>query len=135
MPIRLLMVEDTVERSTKVRSWCPSTVRLVVATSAGGAMAVLSRDPPGTYAGLLLDYDLRADVSAGNGLDVARAATRRLRTPVPVLVHTMSPAGAAAITRELEAAGFEVTRVPFESLTREAFEAWLAEVTDALSDE
>lgn len=39
---------------------------------------------------------------------------------------------AGSVVEQLEQAGFSVTRIPMEQLTREQFEEWLAEVRDNL---
>jgi len=131
--IRLLIIDDSNERITTLHQWLPGDVRAVSATSAGRALKILDLDPGTVYAGILLDHDLGQQVVADaehglTGLDVARRISLRIAPDVPILVHSMSWQGGSAMQQLLEAAGFAVTRIRFEELTRERLLHWLEDV-------
>jgi hypothetical protein len=80
-----------------------------------------------------LDHDLGQQVISDaehglTGLDVARRVAHRISPDVPILVHSMSYQGGTAMQRFLETAGFSVTRIRFEELTRERLLEWLEDV-------
>ena len=56
--VRFLLIEDNLDRITKIKSWIPAQVRCVVANSAGKAIGILQRDCGRLFAGILLDHDL-----------------------------------------------------------------------------
>ena len=131
--LRLLIIDDSNERLTTLRQWLPADIHAVSATSAGRALKILDLDPGTVYAGILLDHDLGQQVVADaehglTGLDVARRIVQRIAQDTPVLVHSMSFAGGSSMQRLLEAAGFAVTRIRFEELTRERLLDWLEDV-------
>ena len=131
--IRLLIIDDSNERITTLHQWLPGDVRAVSTTSAGRALKILDLDPGTVYAGILLDHDLGQQVVAEaehglTGLHVARRIVQRVARDAPVLVHSMSWQGGSAMQQLLEAAGFAVTRIRFEELTRERLLHWLEDV-------
>ena len=96
-------------------------------------MKILDLDPGAVCAGILLDHDLGQqvvnDAEHGlTGLDVARRIALRIAPDIPILVHSMSWAGGSAMQQALEGAGFAVTRIRFEELTRERLLDWLEDV-------
>jgi CheY-like chemotaxis protein len=132
-PIRLLIIDDSNERIATLRQWLPADVHVVSATSAGRALKILDLDHGTVYAGILLDHDLGQQVVAEaehglTGLHVARRIVQRIARDAPVLVHSMSLAGGSSMQHLLEAAGFAVTRIRFEELTRERLLDWLEDV-------
>jgi len=131
--LRLLVIDDSNERIATLCAWLPKDVHSVIATSPGRALKVLDLDPGAVYAGILLDHDLGQQVVSDaehglTGLDVARRVVHRISPDVPILVHSMSHHGGAAMQQLLEAAGFSVTRIRFEELTRERLHHWLDDV-------
>ncbi len=134
---RVLLVEDDdnrhawfLERISRLHD-----VRLVWAKTGGAAIAILNKDPPGTYFGLMLDHDL--DKHSGNdmslvinGKKVVETVIRRVDTGTPILVHSANTRGGPAMAAALTGAGFEVTRVMFADLTTEALTAWLKKVQE-----
>lgn len=136
---RLLLVEDDEERVTTFQSWLPDAVRLVRAPSARAALEIIQRDPGQVYGGVLLDHDLgqRALTEADqtlSGTQVARALIRYFSPDVPILVHSNNHTQVPALVRTLQAQGFWVTRIPYYSLTQEAFQAWLEEARALWAD-
>lgn len=132
---RLLLIEDDESRIARVTSWLPPDFRLVIARSAGRAIATLKRDDPTTYAGIMLDHDLQLQTAAAaevalSGTDLVEVIVRRVDHDVPVLVHSMNPARAPAMVDRLKRAGFMTSYIPFAKLTAEAFESWIEEVRD-----
>lgn len=85
----------------------------------------------------MLDLDLQIQAvheteQSMSGRDVALDIRHNIDRSVPILVvHSMNPR-AGSVVEQLEQAGFSVTRIPMEQLTREQFEEWLAEVRDNL---
>ena len=133
--LRLLIIEDNVERVNLFRAWCPPEIRVVTATTAGRAIGILRRDAGRVYAGILLDHDLQeqttlpsdASLSTSDVLDVLIQNTS---IDVPIFVHSMNLQCAPAMVTKLESAGFFVTRIPMDHLTQENFLPWLEEVRD-----
>ena len=131
--LRLLIIDDSQRRIEMLREWLPGDVHPVSVTSAGRALRMLDLDPGKVYAGILLDHDLGQQVvnDAEHGLtgrDVARRIALRVAPEIPVLVHSMNWLGSSAMQQALEAAGFSVTRIRFEELTRERLLDWLEDV-------
>jgi CheY-like chemotaxis protein len=131
--LRLLIVEDDPNRAELLQSWLPQGVRMVVATSAGRALGLLSRDRGHVYAGILLDHDLQQQLATTSeqqfsGMDVAAAIVRYVSKDVPVLIHSMNLSQAPRMVTLLETAGFYVTRIPMEKLTPKDFTKWFQNV-------
>ena len=131
--IRLLIIDDSDARIDTFKQWLPGDVHPVFATSAGRALKMIDLDPGAVYAGILLDHDLGQqvvnDAEHGlTGLDVARRIALRIAPDVPILVHSMSHHGGSAMQQALDAAGFTVTRIRFEELTRSRLLDWLEDV-------
>lgn len=137
--LRLLIVEDDPVREQTFRTWLPSDVQPVVARSAGRALGIVRRDPGRVYAGIVLDHDLQGQVASEadrflTGQDVVRAVLRYVSPEVPVLVHSMNASQSVLMINALATAGFEVTKIPMEALTKASFLAWLQEVRDWAED-
>jgi len=131
--LRLLIIDDSDTRIDTLKQWLPGDVHAVVATSAGRALKMIDLDPGAVYSGILLDHDLGQqvvnDAEHGlTGLHVARRIALRINSDVPILVHSMSFQGGSAMQHVLEGAGFAVTRIRFEELTRERVLDWLQDV-------
>ncbi len=136
---RVLVIEDNVEREQLLRGWMPEWARVVVARSAGQALGVIERDAGDVYGAILLDHDLgeRARTAVDlrlDGMDVVGAIVEHIAREVPVLVHSMNPGRAPAMVARLEAAGFDVTRIPMGELTEHALRAWLEEAREAAGE-
>jgi CheY-like chemotaxis protein len=134
--MRILIVDDDETRITHIRTWMMPKDRLTCARSAGAAIGILNRDQGRVYDGIMLDHDLfqqrltRFD-HHHNGQDVARTVVRCVDRDVPIFVHSTNPNMGHRIVNILEGAGFDVTRVPFNHLTKRAFDDWIAYVRDA----
>ena len=131
--LRILVIDDSPLRIDLLRQWMPDDVHAVYSTSAGRAMKLIDLDPGTVYAGIMLDHDLDQQVAVEaehdfTGRDVARRIVLRIPRDVPVLVHSTNWSGAASMHHTLEAAGFAVTRIRFDDLTRERCLDWLQEV-------
>lgn len=128
--MRLLMIEDNAARVERVRSWLPADCLLVVAVSAGKAMGILQRDRGYVYGAVMLDHDLgeqamtEADLSL-SGSDLVMTLIGCLSRDAHILVHSMNLSRAPGVARRLHNAGFQVARVPFDTLSREDFLSWL----------
>lgn len=86
-------------------------------------------------AGILLDHDLTD--SAFTERDMALSTTdvlplliQRIKHTVPVLIHSHNVSKLIVMQRKLAASGFSVTRIRFDTLTKESVEEWLEEVRD-----
>lgn len=133
--IRILIVEDNLERDRILRGWMPPGVRAVVARSAGAALGILKRDGSTAYAGIMLDYDLQDRCATDSdqhlsGQHVANALIQQCSRDIPILVHSMNVTHCSAMVRQLQASGFWVTRIPMAQLTSDALGAWIQEVQD-----
>ena len=131
--LRILVIDDSPVRLGLLRQWMPDDVHAVYSTSAGRAMKLLDLDPGTVYAGIMLDHDLDQQVAVEaehdfTGLDVARRIVLRIPPDIPVLVHSTNWSGAASMQHMLVAAGFAVTRIRFDDLTRERLLDWLEDV-------
>ena len=136
--IRILIVEDDLDREKLLVSWLPPGVKAIVATSAGKAMGILRVDRS-VYAGIVLDHDLQARKAAESdrylsGQDVTQAIIRHISRHVPVLIHSMNASQRAVISSQLQRAGFEVTTMPMDALTSELFRAWVDSVIENWRD-
>lgn len=131
--IRLLVVEDNVERLALFERWMPADVRVTWARSAGRAMRIIELDPGRVYAGMLLDHDL-VDQNASpaelglTGRHVVDRIIRHVDPDAAMLVHSINPAGARLMVQRLEAAGFWTTRTPFPTLSKAKLHAWIDEI-------
>jgi CheY-like chemotaxis protein len=136
---RLLLIEDNQHRIDKIRSWLPEGCLLVVASSAGKAIGILQRDRGYVYGAVMLDHDLNeqalteSDLSL-SGSDLVETLITHLSRDVPILVHSMNATRAPLVVQRLNRAGFEVTRLPFETLYRDAFLNWLEDARYNWSD-
>jgi len=128
---RLLLVEDDPARYEFFKRHTAPEFRIVWARSGGTALAILKRDAPDDYAGILLDHDL-GDQGRGDGFAtgqvVARAVAQKIDNSVPVLVHSTNDKGATHMVSTLRGADFDVTRVAFYDLSVERYLAWLTGV-------
>ncbi len=138
-PCRILLIEDDLSRIERLRSWMPQSIRLVVATSAGMAMGTLKRDGRGTYAALMLDHDLQQQAATTadatlSGSDLVNLIIQHVGRDAAMLVHSMNSTKAAGMEERLNRAGFWVTRIPMDRLTKEAFCDWVADVEHLWAD-
>jgi hypothetical protein len=129
---RLLLGEDNLGRVQDFRAWLPPWARLVWAQSAGQALGLIRRDRGRVYGGVLLDHDLaeRAiteDDQSLSGSEVAIALIENFSADIPILIHSTNQVQVPRVVRQLEEAGFWITRIPYYHMTEEAFLAWLKE--------
>ncbi len=114
-------------------------LRTVVVASAGRALGVLQRERGSVYAGILLDHDLQEQAATDSdrhlsGNDVVDAIIMNVSKHVPILVHSVNVSQAPVMVGRLESAGFWVTRVPMDKLTKEKLDEWLEEVREIWED-
>lgn len=133
--MRILLVEDFDRRLEYFREHTPPEFSLVEARSAGRALGILRRDRGRVYDGILLDHDLLEHLAAEgeerfSGSDVVLVIIAHVDTSVPVLVHSANSKRAIAMKDKLEAAGFDVTRIPFSEMTAVRYRGWLAFVRE-----
>ncbi len=139
MTIHILVVEDNAGRTAWIRERLGADVIATFASSAGAAIGVIQRDAE-AISGIMLDHDLQERARTQDdlylsGSNLVEQIVGRVPRQVPVLVHSMNPAGAQAMARRLQAFGFSVTRIPMADLTREHLAIWLEEVRDCRDDE
>jgi CheY-like chemotaxis protein len=137
--MRILIVEDNLERERQLCSWLPSGVKPVVATSAGRAIGILARDNGKVYGAIVLDHDLQQRCATDSdsflsGQDVVDAIVRNVSREVPILVHSVNASQGPVMARRLLRAGYDVTQIPMDQLTSEAFSKWLQEAQDGSGD-
>jgi len=130
---RILIIEDDPQREARLRSWLPADIHAVVATSAGKAIGIISRDCGSVYAGIVLDFDLQLRRAAASelhlcGHDVVLAIIEHISRDTQILVHSENTSQSPLMVRSLRQAGFDVTQIPMHLLTVDSFSAWLAEV-------
>ena len=130
--IRILIVEDNATRAERICHWIPQGIVPILASSAGLAIGIIQRDFK-ELAGLMLDHDLQEQRITESdaylsGTDVTRTIIQYLPKDIPILVHSMNPSGAQRVSRQLESAGFWVTRIPMSELDQSDIDEWLEEV-------
>ncbi|OPY70120.1 MAG: hypothetical protein A4E57_00760 [Syntrophorhabdaceae bacterium PtaU1.Bin034] len=136
---RLLIIEDDRARIEQITSWLPPGMKTVVAPSAGTALGILQRDRGTVYSGIMLDHDLQGRARTEqdktlSGSDLIDVIIRNVSVDVPILIHSMNPAGASVMVERLEGAGFSVERIPMLSLTKDLLSNWLDEVRSVWED-
>lgn len=136
---RLFLVEDDERRIDRFHAWVPDDVRIVVARSAGRAIGTLQRDGHSTYAGIMLDHDLHQQIVTPadarlSGNDLVDVVIRKIHRDVPILIHSMNPAGAQRMAERLRSVGFWVTYFPFAHLNEAGLRKWVDEAKDLWSD-
>lgn len=142
MPIpffRLLLIEDDKLRVERFQSWLPKNTRLVTATSAGSALGILERDPPGTYGGIMLDHDLQQQTktnedTALSGSNLVTVIIRTVARSVAILIHSMNITRARAMAERLDRSGYWVTRISMDQLTESQFRDWVEEAREIWED-
>jgi CheY-like chemotaxis protein len=132
---RILIIEDNRGREQLLRNWLSPGFHPVVATSAGKAIGILTRDKGAVYAGVVLDHDLQERCvtemdSTLSGQNVAQAMIRYLSRAIPVLVHSNNTNQAPILVFRLRQAGFDVTRIPMSALGKELLAEWLQLVAE-----
>lgn len=134
--LRLMVVENDPARVKRLQSWLPPNIRLVVASSASVAETMLRLDRGSVYSGLMLDHDLNPDPVGDNrpGSTLLYAITLYVDRHVPILVHSMNPAGAARMTSVLREAGYDVEIRRFYDLPKSFFLAWLSECVERATE-
>ena len=138
--LRILVVENSQQRVADFESWLPedSDVLLKPIRIGNVAITMVERDQPRDWLGIMLDHDLdvlNTAIPYKSGWDVAVAMVSNTNREVPVLVHSMNPAGADRMCRLLEAEGFDsVTRNPFSEVTQEAFLEWLSDCREMAAE-
>lgn len=137
--IRLLLVEDSVERHEKFRAWTPPHIKLVEAHDAGKALGILERTEDDEYAGIMLDYNLHKRVTVMDpraptpkGDKVVLALVRKKLMGVSVLVHSTNEKGGPRMEKLLRGADYDVTRIRFTDLTEERYLAWVKDACAGL---
>ena len=137
--LRLLLIEDDKGRADKIRFWLPDDVLLTHAASAGRAIGILQRDRGAVYAGILLDHDLQGSIASEmdeylSGADVTKVIIHYVDPDVPILVHSMNPAGAHKMGSMLREAGFDVTWIAMVALDQKKLNEWVVEVRERWRD-
>jgi len=138
-PIRVLIVEDNIERIDIFKVWFPSDIWIVWVDSAGKAIGILRRDKGDVYAGIMLDHDLTERTTTNAdlklcGRHVVDEIIRCVSKHIPVLVHSENHDFSPVMVKKLEAYKFSVTRIPMSRLTREKLNMWIDDVRDIWED-
>jgi len=136
---RVLIIEDDQERARRLTGWLPDYARAVVARSAGQALGILSRDGRRTYGAILLDHDLQGatitEKDRGlDGKDVMDAILKHVSKDVPILIHSMNPTQGRIMANVLDSAGFDVEKIPMESLSGPKFRQWIESAKEIRED-
>lgn len=137
---RLLIIEDDQTRLNTFQTWLPADkIRLVISSSAGGAIGILTRDRGSVYSGIMLDHDLQQGTltstdQALSGTNVVKAIIENVSPEVPVLVHSMNPSGSQRMMDMLSQAGFEVTRIPMDQLDKKTLVTWVEKAYSSWED-
>ena len=138
--IKILLIEDDVERIEQFQKWLPEDMQLVCATSAGSALGILQRDRGRVYSGILLDHDLQEQIRTDtdryiSGTNVTKLIITAVTRDVPILVHSVNITRGPWMAQALKDAGFRyVTRIPMNSLKKRDFIAWTEDVRDIWLD-
>lgn len=137
---RVLLIEDDGQRIETVRSWLPEEMRLVVATSVGMAMGLLQRTRKGDYGAIMLDHDLQGQARTEadkvlSGSNLMNILIEKIGSEVPVLIHSRSRSGSRYMSRHLIQAGFAVTCIPMDELTKERLRTWIDGIVQEWRDE
>ena len=132
--LRILLIEDDLNRVRQISEWLPPDVRLVHARSAGRAIGILERDR-NAYAGIMLDHDLQGHAATDrdtelSGTTVVKRIVALVPNNTPVLVHSMNISYSPGMVTVLSNAGFSVTRLPMMVMTQEKLVEWLDEVRE-----
>lgn len=133
--MRVLIVEDNIERITRLQAWKPDDMHFVFATSPGTALGLIRRDKGLVYAGVMLDHDLQEQSVCHSeiefsGTQVANAIIQNFSIDIPVLIHSMNSNRAINMVNMLTNASFSVTRIPMANLTEHRLHDWLSEVRE-----
>ena len=136
--LRVLLVEDDVNRHRFIQGWLPEDITLVWCQNGEAALGLLDRAGRTEYAAVMLDRDLDKSVYVQtakrmSGTDVAARMAERISRQTPVLVHSMS-VDREELLATLRANEFPVIQIPFCDLTRENLNAWIAEVREDFED-
>lgn len=140
MKPRLLLIEDNVERIAQFRNWLDETEFVLIEASSGGrAKGILRKGATDGIAGIMLDHDLEQQPVIENDLKMSSSHLMNamlLTIPrfVPVLIHSMNISKPIHMERQLKSAGFSVTRINMDNLTRSSFHEWLQDVRDNWDD-
>ncbi len=131
---RILLIEDQAHRITTFTEWLAGTeFQLIVCRSGGQAKGVLTKGGIEEIAGILLDHDLTDSTITEqdrslSSTDILPLIATHVRKLTPVLIHSHNPGKAPKMHRFLDAAGMDVTRMRFDSLTRGIFDEWIQDV-------
>jgi CheY-like chemotaxis protein len=132
---RIVLVEDDQGRMDRFTDWLRDTrFLLVICRSGGQALGMFSKGGEG-IAGILLDHDLSdSTITETDRLmstsNVLPTIVRNVPREVPILIHSHNASKPPQMVKLLQSAGFSVTRIRFDSLTRDRFELWLEDVGD-----
>lgn len=137
--IRILVIEDNIERQDSIRSIIPADIRIVFASSAGRAIGILNRDRGNVYSGLMLDHDLQEQSSSDPdpflcGADVVESIIKNIYPPIPILVHSMNRYQRSQMASALREAGFDVSVTPMDQLTSEGMQDWIQSVRETFEN-
>lgn len=134
MKPRLLLIEDNTERIVQFQNWLQDTEFVVIEASSGGrAKGILRKGATDGIAGIMLDHDLEQQPVIENDLKMSsshlmNALIISIPRSVPVLIHSMNDSKPVMMERQLKSAGFSVTRIKMDILTRASFNEWLQDV-------
>lgn len=140
MKPRLLLIEDNAERIAQFHNWLHKTEFILIEASSGGrAKGILRKGATDGIAGIMLDHDLEQQPVIENDLKMSsshlmNALVLSIPRSVPVLIHSMNISKPVIMERQLKSAGFSVTRIKMEDLTRASFHEWLQDVRDNWDD-
>ncbi len=140
-PMIVLVVEDSWQRLECIRRCCPPGVRVLNPKDGATAITTIKRDGDGIYGAIMLDFDLHQQNLAAlplgrlkTGREVAQQVIRTIQPDIPILVHSMNPAGHAVMVQMLTDAGFDVRSTRFADLSAEKLTAWMSAARECWED-
>lgn len=124
--MRVLVLEDWIDRLKKFREWYKAEHDYVEATTADEARRLLAAGP--RFDVMFLDHDLAEEHYEGKGMDgedTGFAVCRYITDSMPIaerprtfIVHSLNPVGAERMVKHLSTAGLNVYRVPYDRSQR-----------------
>jgi hypothetical protein len=133
--MRILIIEDNINRISQFKDWKPDDMHFVFVTSPGTALGLIKRDKGMVYCGVCLDHDLQEQQvceseESFSGTQIATSLIQNFSYEIPILVHSMNEIKAMAMVQKLTKADFNVTRIAMIHLSEQIFSRWLEEVRD-----
>ncbi len=121
---RIFCIESDQTRVERFRAWAGFHTKIFQVRTGGEAATIFNMDEPGTWHGVMFEYDLERDPLAGHvdGLETAKKMLPHLDREVPIYIHSANPTGAVKLEKLFHAAKFaDVTRQVHSEMTSKDF--------------